>query len=94
MLIATRKSEQNQAAIDPWTMVHFSMGLAAGLLKLPAVPVMVGAVAYDMIEHAFEDSKYGKQFFDVSGPETTANVVVDLSVFAVGYWLAARWNRT
>lgn len=94
MLIATRKSDQNQAAIDPWTAVHFSMGLAAGLVKLPFVPVMVGAVAYDMVEHAFEDSHFGQKFFDVSGPETPANVAVDLGVFALGYWLAHRWNST
>lgn len=94
MLIATKKSEQNQGALDPWTVVHFSMGLAAGLMKLPFAPVMTAAVAYELIEHAFEDSEYGKKFFDISGPETTANAAVDLGVFAVGYWLADKWNRS
>lgn len=94
MLIATKKSEQNQGAIDPWTVVHFSMGLAAGLMKLPFVPVMTAAVAYELIEHTFEDSEYGKEFFDISGPENGANVVVDLAVFVLGYWLADRWNRS
>lgn len=94
MLIATRKSEQNQAAIDPWTVVHFSMGLAAGLMRVPFPPAMAAAVAYEVAEHGFENSKEGQEMFNISGPENMSNVLVDVAVFALGYWLADKWNQS
>lgn len=39
-IVATHRSEQNLAMIDPWTVVHFSSGLAAGL------DVLIFAVGY------------------------------------------------
>lgn len=94
-LIATRKSEQNSAAIDPWTVVHFGTGLAAGLLRAPFGPSMAVATGYEVFEHAFESSELGQKVFgSLSGPETPANVAVDLIVFGVGWWLGDKWNKT
>ena len=32
-ILAHRKQQQNQAAIDPWTPVHMAAGLAMGLVE-------------------------------------------------------------
>lgn len=93
-LIATSKSQQNHAAIDPWTAVHFSMGLAAGLVEMHRETAMGAAIAYEVVEQFFERSDAGQEFFQASGPEAPANVVVDIAVFALGYWLGGRWNRS
>lgn len=92
--IATSKSEQNQAAVDPWTVVHFAMGLAAGLVEMHRETAMGAAIAYEAIEQFVERTDPGREFFKASGPEIPANVVVDLAVFALGYWWGERWNRS
>lgn len=92
-LIATSKSEQNRAALDPWTVVHLGMGLAAGLVDLHRETAFGAAVAYEVVEQFFERSRSGQEFFETSGPESLANVAADLGAFALGYWLGERWNR-
>ena len=37
-LVARRKSEQNKAVLDPWTVVHLAVGLAAGLMSFRFAP--------------------------------------------------------
>lgn len=93
-LVATAKPDQNRAAIDPWTAVHFAAGLAAGLIELQRETAMGAAIAYEVVEQVFERSDAGRDFFKTSGPEEPANVVVDIAVFALGYWLGERWNRS
>ena len=93
-LIATAKPDQNRAAVDPWTVVHFSAGLAAGLIEIAPRTAFGAAVAYEVVEQLFERDERGKNFFKTSGPEHPANAVVDLAIFALGHWLGRRWNRT
>lgn len=93
-ILATAKPDQNRAAVDPWTAVHFAAGLAAGLMELPFAGAMGAAVAYEGVEQAFERTETGQDVFETSGPEHPANAVVDLAVFAVGHWLGRRWNRS
>ncbi|MEK9502712.1 hypothetical protein [Gaopeijia maritima] len=93
-LIALSKPDQNRAAIDPWTAVHFSAGLAAGLIEMHRETALGAALAYEVVEQVFERSDAGREFFKTSGPEEPANVVVDIAVFAFGYWLGERWNRS
>lgn len=92
-IVATRKEDQNEAAIDPWTAVHFSSGLAAGLMGWGLVPTVLAAVVYDVAEQAFERSDAGQKFFRTSGPETVANVVADAGVYLCGWWLGQRYNE-
>lgn len=94
LVVARNKSEQNDAAIDPWTAVHFAIGLAFGLVEIPFVPAILAAGAYDLFEQAMERSQWGQDFFKTSGPETWANVTVDLVAFAGGHLLGTLWNRT
>jgi len=92
-LVATHKSDQNEAALDPWSIVHVGSGMAAGLLDLPFWPTMAAAVAYEFVEHQVERSELGQRFFASSGPESTANAIMDVVVFAVAYQAGRAYNR-
>ncbi|MEL6770140.1 MAG: hypothetical protein AAFP18_03665 [Bacteroidota bacterium] len=92
--IATRKAEQNQRAVDPWTAVHLSTGLAMGLMDIPFKWAFTAAVAYEVVEQIFERVPVGQTFFRVSGPEVIENSVVDVVVFAAGHWLGTKWNAS
>lgn len=93
-LIATRKEQQNRAAVDPWTLVHFSAGLALGLMDVSRARSVGAAVAYELVEQVFECSETGLEFFETSGPEVWVNAVVDVAVFAWGHAVGEAWNRT
>ncbi len=93
-IVATRKREQNEAVIDPWTMVHFSIGLALGLMNAPIRSSLVGAVAYEVVEQYFERVDIGKELFDTKGPEAIPNAIADLVVLAAGHQLGQMWGRT
>lgn len=94
ILIATKKSEQNEAIIDPWTVVHLGVGLAAGLANVSKGWALVGAVAYELVEQWFERTEFGQNFFTVSGPENVLNSAVDILVFAAGQYLGEKWNQS
>jgi hypothetical protein len=91
-ILATRKSEQNRTAADPWTAVHLSAGLALGLMGVPLRYALAAALAYEVAEQVFERRAWGQAFFLTSGPEVLANAVVDAAVFAAGHWLGKGWN--
>ena len=91
MIVALTKSDQNRAILDPWSLVHFAMGLAAGLIKAPRGPALAAAVAYEFLEQGIESSS---DFFGVSGPEILPNAIADVALFALGQELGARWNSS
>ncbi|HWV58613.1 MAG TPA: hypothetical protein VNZ57_14250 [Longimicrobiales bacterium] len=93
-LFATRKHHQNRAAVDPWTIVHFGSGLAAGLMEVPASLAAGAAVGYEVVEQVLERHEWGKELFETSGPETVANAIVDVVVFMAGYHIGRWWNTT
>ena len=93
-LIAFRKSQQNQALLDPWSVVHFGVGLAVGLMGIRMKPAVVGAVLYEFAEAPFEKAGFGKTIFNVSKPETVGNAVLDVLVFALGVRAGHRFNAT
>ncbi len=93
-VVATRKSEQNRAVLDPWTLVHFSTGLALGLMDTPFRESLTVAAAYELSEQFIERQAWGKEFFKTSRPEAALNAVMDVAVFAAGHWLGRAWNRT
>lgn len=65
-LVATRKSEQNTAALDPWTIVHLGTGLASGLMGVGFWTTFGGAVAYEILEQAAERHQVGQRLFKSS----------------------------
>ena len=93
-LVATKRSEQNKTILDPWTVVHFGVGLAAGLIGMCMKSTLVLGVAYELGEQVFERSEEGKSFFNISGPEPAANAVADIVVLAAGHYLGAAWVRS
>ena len=92
-LIATKKSEQNRAALDPWTAVHLAAGLALGLMSVPLRHALGASVAYEVAEQVFERHDSGQSFFKTSGPEGLFNAAVDVAVFALGHRLGRMWNE-
>lgn len=93
-ILATGKSEQNEAALDPWTLIHFSTGLALGLMEVPPDRAYGAAVAYEIVEQYVERAKWGQDLFESDRPETAINALVDLAAFGVGHWLGGQWNRS
>jgi hypothetical protein len=93
-LLATRKAHQNRRGLDPWTVVHLSTGLALGLMDVPLRRAVAAAVAYEVVEQAFERVEVGQAFFKTSGPEALLNVALDVVVLAVGHRLGQMWNAT
>jgi len=94
VLIARTKTDQNQAILDPWSVVHLAAGLAAGLIEIPAAPALLGAIVYELVEQDIERSGLGKALFRTSGPERGLNAVADVALFALGQRLGRAWNRT
>lgn len=92
-LVATRKIEQNKAAIDPWTAVHLTSGLAMGLMDIPLGRALAAAVAYELAEQVFERKAWGQALFVTAGPESIPNAAMDTAIFVVGHWLGRAWNR-
>lgn len=93
-LVATRKAEQNRAVVDPWTVVHFAMGLAAGLMDVPRHWSVAAAVAYEGVEQVVERRRWGQELFETHGPEVLGNAVMDVAVYAAGHALGEAWNRS
>ena len=92
--LASSKDEQNRAVLDPWTIVHFGTGLAAGLTDAPPVPALTAAIAYEGAEQVMERKELWRELFKTSGPESRANAVMDILVFALGMWLGRLWNAS
>lgn len=93
-ILATRKAEQNAAAVDPWTHVHLSTGLALGLMDVPLKWAALASVAYEVLEQFFERRDVGQRFFRTSRPESIPNAIVDTVVFVLGHRLGRAWNET
>ena len=93
-ILATEKREQNQAVVDPWTVVHFGIGLALGLMNAPLRASLAAAVVYEIVEQYVERSEAGQELFDTSGPEVVPNAIIDLVVLAAGHQLGKMWNET
>jgi hypothetical protein len=93
-LIATKKEQQNHSVIDPWTVVHFAAGLAAGLVRFPRDWALTSAVAYELAEQYAERKSWGQELLETSRPESVPNAITDVVVFMVGHRLGQAWNDT
>jgi hypothetical protein len=93
-LVATRKEHQNTAVLDPWSLVHFSTGMAAGLVNVSWKVALVAAVGYEFVEQYAERHPDVKHLFGISGPETPLNAAIDVGLFMVGLHLGRNYNRS
>lgn len=92
-IFALNVDDQNAALFDPWTIIHTSYGLWAGLVGIPFWITMGGAVAYEVFEQVAERQPWGQKIFRTSGAETPINLVSDVLVAAVGWWLGNRYHK-
>ena len=92
--VARRKEEQNLAAVDPWTAVHLSIGLAFGLMDVPFRWAAASSLGYELVEQWIEGQEWGRELFETRHPESLRNSVTDTLVFGIGFHLGAAWNRT
>lgn len=92
--IATRKSQQNETMVDPWTVVHFAAGLAVGLVRMPFGWGLGLALGYEVVEQILERKEVGQELFETAGPEAVPNAILDVAVFAAGHLLGEMWNET
>lgn len=93
-IFARDKQEQNLAAVDPWTLVHFSAGLALGLIDFPVRWALSASLVYEAAEQVFERKRWGQRFFKISRAESLPNAILDSTLFLVGHRLGTRWNQT
>jgi hypothetical protein len=93
-ILAKTKRDQNRAVLDPWTVVHFGVGLASGLTNAPLRLTLTLAVTYEILEQYLERRDIGQEVFDTRGPEVIPNAIVDVVAFAVAHQLGRYWNRT
>lgn len=93
-LVATEKPEQNRAVVDPWTVVHFASGLAAGLMGIRRDWSISAAIAYELAEQYAERQGWGQDLFETSRHESLPNAAADVVVFVLGHWLGEAWNGT
>jgi hypothetical protein len=93
-LVAMEKPEQNRAVFDPWTVVHFASGLAAGLVGMRRDWSISAAIAYEVAEQYAERQRWGQDFFETSRHESLSNAAADVAIFALGHWLGEAWNAT
>ena len=92
-LVAWDKKDQNKALIDPWTIVHGGVGLAAGLVNIPMGWAVTAAVFYEIFEYSARHERQMRKFFVVSAPESLPNQVLDVVVLAVGVWAGHKYNE-
>ena len=81
-LVATRKEEQNQSVADPWTVVHFSAGLAVGLMAVPLRWTLPLAVTYEVLEQLLERKRFGQALCNTAGLEKRGIARLDVGGFA------------
>ena len=93
-MIATEKAEQNEKAVDPWTLVHLAAGLALGLMNVPRKAALAISVVYEAAEQVFERQRWGKELFETHGPESLPNALMDSAALLAGHLLGQAWNRT
>lgn len=93
-IVATEKAHQNKAILDPWSLVHFATGLAAGLADIDRPYAIGAAIAYEFVEQGVERQDFGQELLETSGPESIPNAVADVVLFAAGHLLGELWNRT
>lgn len=86
-------SPVNEGILDSWTAVHALTGLSAGFSGVSAPLALGGAAAYELVEYAHEWPR-GSVLFGSKRPESAQNVVSDLVVYGLTYWLGSRWPRS
>lgn len=77
----------NQSLIDKWTLGHILIGYGLGKKQI-SFPVVIGvAILYEIIEQKIES---GPNPFGTKQPESLKNVIADLAIMSLAYYVAAK----
>jgi hypothetical protein len=93
-LFAFHHEDQNYAVFDPWSLIHLTSGMFAGLVGVGPVLSMSAAIGYDVFEQLAEREPWGQQIFRTPGSENWENILADLGLFALGWYLGHRYHET
>lgn len=69
----------NRAILDPWSLVHAGVGVAAALANINPWLVVAGATAYEVFEFQLEYPR-GSELLGTKRPEWALNMTADLVV--------------
>lgn len=81
---------QDEALTDPYTVLHFSAGLATGLGRVGTLRAVIGAAVVDYLFSKLYDTPVG--IYRKTGHEPPENKVADIAIFALGNYLGRRWT--
>ena len=75
----------NEAAIDRFTLAHYSVGLAYGLLGLHPALALTLAIGWEVVETSLKRRYGGTRFFPHTSPDSMVNATVDAVAVMGGY---------
>lgn len=85
-----RPDEINGAALDRFSIIHFSSGVATGMLGTPAWAAAVGSVLWEFIERPLKD--HFPEMFPHPLQDRLTNATTD-TIFMMAGWWAGRQIR-
>lgn len=84
------KHPHDAALTDPYSLLHYSAGLATGLGKVPPLKAIIGAATVDLVFSYLYQRPTG--LYRKTGAEPPLNKVADIALFALGNYMGRRWQ--
>lgn len=85
-----RSGEPNADAFDRYTFGHLAAGVLLGLARARALPVIVLALGWEIIERPLKNAL--PSWFPYSSQDTPENAIVDAAAVLIGWWVFKRWQ--
>lgn len=85
------KHKYDSALTDPYSLLHYSAGLATGLGGVAPFKAIVGAAVVDLAFSYLYQRPTG--LFRKTGHEPPLNKVADIALFALGNYMGRRWSQ-
>jgi hypothetical protein len=77
--------------LDPYSLLHYSAGLATGLGGVAPIKAIVGAALADLAFSYLYQRPTG--LFRKTEVEPPINKVADIALFALGNYMGRRWSE-
>lgn len=84
------KHPDDYAVLDPWTVIHFSSGLATGLAEVTMLRAIGIALTTDIIYSLLLSQRSG--LLRKREVEPLSNKAADFAAFALGNYMGRRWS--
>lgn len=82
---------QESAMLDPYSLIHYSAGLATGLGKVKPGRALIGAAVVDFVFSYLFEAPTG--LYRKTGVEPPINKVADIGLFMLGNYMGRRWSE-